>query len=477
MNGNLISQLQTYSDHIVYKQMMEKTGINIDFVHPAAGQDREEFSIMMASTELPDIIQSFSGYYSGGLTSAYDDGVIVDLTDYVKEYAPDYYALISKDEETYRQFTRDGKILCFSTYWEELNPTAACITLRQDWLEEFGLQAEDMTTYEAIEAYFEGIKTNYPDVAPFYLNVGYEYYYYGFNIFPNWYQENGRAVYYDSGDQAKYRSWLELMNRWYDKGYISPDFASYKPEEARALFSAGMIGCFGEPIGNVYSDSDASGLRIVKSPWWRQTENAAINVYFPEGIERYGGQDTVITTQCENIEEAVKLLNYCYTDAGMDLTNFGIEELCYTVDENGTKTYTDLVINNPDKLGTAVTHQLYRIHWIPNRKLADTTANPNITKRQDLVDGRLLYAAGDPTMDGAYYLPGGAFLTAEESAERSSIMNNVDTYLKEMRLKFITGVEKITDESWQSYLSTLEQFGLSKAEGITQAAYDRYMGK
>lgn len=475
MNGTLVNQLQTYNDHPIYQQLMQNTGVNIKFMHPAAGQEREEFSIMMASSELPDIIQSFQTYYAGGLTAAYDDGVIIDLTDYVKEYAPDYYALISKDEETYRQFTRDGKILAFSTYWEELNPTAACITLRQDWLDEFGLKAEDMTTYAAIEAYFEGIRANHPDVAPLYLNVEYEYYYYGFNMAPNWHQVDGKVTYYDQGEQPKYRKWLELMHSWYEKGYISPDFASYKANEARSLFSAGMIGCFGEPIGNVYSDADASGLAIAKSPWWRETENAAINVYFPEGIERYGGQDTVITTKCKNIEEAVKLLNYPYTQEGMILTNYGIEDVCYTEDASGKKTYTDLVIANP--LGTAVTHQLYRIHWIGNRKLADTTANPNITKRQELVEGRLRYAQGDPTMDGAYYLPAGAFLTAEESADRSSIMNNVETYLKEMRLKFITGVVELNDANWQAYLNTLQQFGLDKAVEITQVAYDRYINQ
>ena len=476
MNGNLVTVMQSYNEHPIYQQLMKDTGVNIDFTHPATGQESEEFGLMLVSGELPDIIQTFPDYYTGGVAAGYDDGVILDLTDLVKEYAPDYYALISADEDTYRQFTTDGKILAFYTYWEEYNPSAMCITLRQDWLDEFGLKAEDMTTYDAIEQYFQAILDNKPGVAPLYLNVTTNEYYLGYNIRPNWYQIDGQVVYYDQGEQPQYRAWLERMNSWYEKGYISVDFASYSSSEARSMFSAGLIGCFCEPIGNVYSDADSSGLSIAKSPYWYETDGMTVNVYFPEGLERNGGQGTVITSACEDPITAVKLLNYAYTDAGMMLTNYGIEGMCYTVADDGSIQYTDLVLNNPD-YGTAVTHQLYRIHWIANRKLADTTCNPNVTKRQDVIDGRLLYTVPTDTFNGDYLLPAGvsSCLTVEENSERSAIMSNVNTYISEMRLKFITGSASLDDASWAEYLATLENYGLSRAIEITQTAYARYL--
>lgn len=475
MNGNLVSRLVDYNEHPIYQQLMKDTGVQIDFEHPAAGQEKEEFGLLLVG-ELPDIIQEFPNYYTGGVQAAYDDGVIMDLTDLVKEYAPDYYALISKDETTWRQFTVNDQILAFYTFWAEYNVTAMTITLRNDWLEQFGLKAEDMTTYDAIEKYFEGIKQNYPDVAPLFLNVGTNEYYLGYNVRPDWYQIDGQVVYYDDGDQADYRGWLERMNSWYEKGYISVDFASYKPADARAMFSAGLIGAFCEPIGNVVSDADSSGLPIAKSPFWKSSDDMTIQVYFPEGLEHNGGQGTVITSTCKDPIAAVKMLNYLYTDAGADLTNWGIEGLSYTEDENGKKTYTDLVLKNPE-YGTAVTHQLYRIHWAPNLKFADTTCNPNIVKRDDVVQGRLLYAQPNEKFNGNYKLPGGISLTVDENAERATIMSNVNTYIQEMRLKFITGAAELTDESWNAYLAKLDEYGLDRAIEITQAAYDRYLGK
>ena len=476
MNGNLVTLMATYNEHPVYQQLMKNVGVNIDFEHPASGQENEEFGLLMVREKLPDIIQTFANYYSGGVQAAYDDGVIMDLTDLVKEYAPDYYALISQDENTWRQFTTNGKILAFYTYWEEFNPGAQHVTLRKDWLDEFGLKAEDMTTYDAIEAYFQGILDNKPGVAPFFFNATYDAYYWGYNISTTWMQVDGKVAYYDVGNQEQYHKWLQRMNSWYEKGYISVDFASYKAGDARSKFSAGLIGCFGEPIGNVVSDADASGLQIVKSPFWMENADTVVHTYFPEGQERNGGQCTVITSTCEDPITAVKLLNYLYTDEGMILTNYGIEGVSYTKDENGNIKYTDLVVKNPN-YGTAVTHQLYRIHWAPNRKLADTTCNPNVTKRDDIVEGRLRYTQMTDTFNGDYKLPAGVALTTDENSERSSIMSNVNTYISEMRLKFITGAEPLDDASWANYIAKLKGMGLDRAIEITQNAYDRYLAQ
>ena len=81
------------------------------------------------------------------------------------------------------------------------------------------------------------------------------------------------------------------------------------------------------------------------------------------------------------------------------------------------------------------------------------------------------------TFNGDYLLPSGVSLTVDENSERSSIMSNVNTYISEMRLKFITGAVKLDDASWNEYIAKLDSYGLNRAIEITQAAYDRYLGK
>ncbi|HBG77064.1 MAG TPA: hypothetical protein DDW86_08925 [Clostridiales bacterium] len=65
-----------------------------------------------------------------------------------------------------------------------------------------------------------------------------------------------------------------------------------------------------------------------------------------------GSNGTVITTACDHVEEAIKWLNFAYTEQGHNLLNFGIEGESYEwVD--GYPKYKDVVTQNPDGLSFA----------------------------------------------------------------------------------------------------------------------------
>ena len=66
-------------------------------------------------------------------------------------------------------------------------------------------------------------------------------------------------------------------------------------------------------------------------------------------------------------------------------------------------------------------------------------------------------------------------LSPEETAERAALMAQVDTYAKEMMLKFIMGAESL--DNFDKYLVEVTEYGLASATAITQAALDRYLGK
>ncbi len=56
-----------------------------------------------------------------------------------------------------------------------------------------------------------------------------------------------------------------------------------------------------------------------------------------------------ITSKCKNPDIAARLLDYAYSPDGIKLYNYGIKDITYTMVDN-KPTYTDYVINNPDKL-------------------------------------------------------------------------------------------------------------------------------
>ena len=63
-------------------------------------------------------------------------------------------------------------------------------------------------------------------------------------------------------------------------------------------------------------------------------------------------------------------------------------------------------------------------------------------------------------------------VTADESAEYSDIMNEVNKYRNQMIIKFITGIESI--DNFDKYVETLNKYGLEKAMDIKTKALERY---
>jgi len=65
-------------------------------------------------------------------------------------------------------------------------------------------------------------------------------------------------------------------------------------------------------------------------------------------------------------------------------------------------------------------------------------------------------------------------LTSEENAERADLMAQVDTYAKEMMIKFIMGAESL--DNFDEYVKSVEEYGLARAIEITQGALNRLFG-
>ena len=90
-NSILASVCPDLNEHRVFKQLEEMTGIKLNFIVPALGEEATEFNLMIASGELPDIIMG-AGRYTGGIAAGVSEGAYMDLTDIVDEYRPNYSA-------------------------------------------------------------------------------------------------------------------------------------------------------------------------------------------------------------------------------------------------------------------------------------------------------------------------------------------------------------------------------------------------
>ena len=116
--------------------LTDQTGIAIDWIFPAAGADgTTTFNLLLQEEELPHIL-SGSMFSATEAADMLEDGIIIDLTPYVKKYAPDYWAYITapENELEYRELTTDdGKLWGFGMFSESLkNQTYSGPVIRKD---------------------------------------------------------------------------------------------------------------------------------------------------------------------------------------------------------------------------------------------------------------------------------------------------------------------------------------------------------
>jgi putative aldouronate transport system substrate-binding protein len=473
MSNRVIQYVSNYSELPVFQELQKRTGVSIQFINPSFGQEKEQFNIMIASGDLPDIIQN-ADFYAGGLAKGYEDGVYIDLLQYIKKDAPDYYELINNSTVAQKQTYIENKVLAFYLI-KEGNPPYHRPILRADWLKEFGI-TNTPRTYNEWEAYFKAVLARKPGVAPMFINFGaandMDLWMGAYDMLYDWYVIDGKVTHFY--DNQKYRDFLIKMNQWYENGYITKDFVSLTTEQqVTTLYDTGKLAAYNGSVDNVRLR--ALPINMIQNVESAPNPRLTVSQKLHSNIAMWPVDPaltvaTAITTQCKDIENAVKLLNYGYTEEGHILYDYGIEGKTYSI-VNGEYKFTDFVLNNPDGLPVVTVNNMWKYHIAPKHADPDIKTIPNIANDKEGVDWRLRWF-DDPNVDDAYrMLP--VILTPNELEEVTAIMVDVSAYADEMKLKFIIGAEPISN--FGSYTQRLNSLKFQRAKQIYQAAYDRLM--
>lgn len=478
--SNLSGSVANYSETEFAKEFDKATGVEIKYIHPGAGQFNEAFNLMLASDELPDIIDASWFYeYPGGPGKAISDGVIIPLNDY-KEYAPAYFSYLEANPELDKHAkTDEGDYYGFPLIMEsERMLITTGPTVREDWLKDLGMSAPE--TVEEWETMLTRFKNEKGATAPLSFRYANE------TIAQYFFAVLGtRTEFYVDGSQIKYgavepeyKEALIIANRWFKNGLLDPNFVSAEDKMISSQILGGKTGASflsgGREIGQFLSDgvkpSKEFNLQAISFPGETKGEkNSNVGVY-----TRMNSQSSAITTQCKNPALAAKVLDYAYTKEGMILTNFGIEGKTYTVKDD-VPTYTEEITKNPEGLAMSqalgkyvragggggaylnMEEYLNQYYALPQQKAALTawsTLSPDAAKAT---------------------LPWALTPSIEESGEFARIMNEVNKYQAQMTVKFITGVEPI--DKFDEYVETMNEYGLAKAVKIKEAQYKRFQNR
>ncbi|NLI22340.1 MAG: extracellular solute-binding protein [Clostridiales bacterium] len=479
--------MQSYDEHPVVQKVEELTGLNLEFVHPPAGDDGTFFNMTIASGEYPDIFiaSDFSDSYPGGIEGAIQDGVLADNDTLIRSYAKNFlHSLALSDKNTYRNTVNDDDHLTLGTcflcdYLLGINNMG--MIARKDILDQYGLTVPK--TVDEMTEVLRALKQNGIEV-PMALGTLDNFRYTcsnflsgPFGVVMNDYQvdENGKVFYSRANDG--YKTYLEQMSQWYQEGLIDRDFVNRDVSDALKMFYNGRTAfCI---IGN-WQTTEVMTLG--------QAENAEFEIYpvrvprlsdpeqafhLGDPLTQGGVGDMLISATCKNQVAAVKFLDYLYNMDLAELAYYGTGEqedgtTTYVANEDGSLSYGDAIMNNPDWPYETIRHR-YTLQ---------------IFQRQ-LLEGPESFEYSDPMCqtcwdewgyltDNAGRVPTSISRNAQEDTIFTNNQVDIETYSDEMIYKFITGSLNI-QENWDSFVATMNEMGLAENEQIQQAAYERWL--
>ncbi|MBP3543564.1 MAG: extracellular solute-binding protein, partial [Lachnospiraceae bacterium] len=356
--NSLSSNIANYNEIAAFDRAAEKLGVELVWSHPVSGSETDQYNLMIASQDLPDIIFWDFSSTSSKLTGLLDNGSVIDMDPMIRQYAPNYLKALEQDEILKKQALNDEGKLC-AMY--KLEPTLERLVtngpiMRKDLLDQYGLEVP-MT----IEDWYQTLSTFKANGVEAPLAVcpssKSTHLYFTMSAFKTYY-----SFYADPETDAvtfgpiteNYKAWLKELNRWYEAGLIDPEFNATDRKTLAANMSNGKsaagAAALSSGIGN-YTRSAKEMIpnyELVGCPWPVQTEGDTPYVINYEAAVRVGGMGAVVTSSCEDPVLAVQALDYFYGEEGQDLMNWGIEGETYTVNADGTKTFTDMVMNAPD---------------------------------------------------------------------------------------------------------------------------------
>ncbi len=477
---NRASSVAKSMDEIrAFQEIAKATNINLTFEHPAAGSNsNEQINLLIASNALPDIIFWNWKSMPGGITKYVEEDVAIPLNDLDTPY---YDAVLDKYPECKKYaYLEDGVLPAF--YQLDPDPqrtTYGGFVVRQDWLKKLGLEIPE--TIDDWHNVLTAIKTQDPngngqnDELPYMEQKGgnLSSFAAAYGVLPGLCYDpaTGKVVYGPA--QSSYKEFLLTMNQWYSEGLIDPEFATNDSKQFIAKIQNELAGTWtgtiNKAVGNNIlvvreTNPDFSNLGITAPK-----KNADGIPYSPKSDALMKlGESGIITSSSQNPQAAARLLDYCYSEEGNTLLNWGIEGESYEV-VNGEKKFTDKIMHPEDNEAPTAAIMRYALPATGSSKVMDFAAASQVQYiYQESFDSIANWMKSDTSL----MIHPNLQYTADESAQIANIINECTTYHDEMVLKFILGTENI-EEKFDSFVEEFKKMNIDQAVKLTQDSVDR----
>ncbi len=473
--------VNTYDDVVACQYAEEITGVDIEYTIVNSETLSTQFTLMVASGLMTDLIAGGSQQYTS--TSAMiEDGAAIDLMEYA-DLLPNYFkALEYYPEYKTSAISEEGQMPEVITISDESMVTGG-LQIRADWLEK--LDMEIPTTYDEIHDVLTAFKNEFGADRPLLLtgstqmtgsalvggmgSVGFDP-----DTAHNMFVVDGVV---QNGFLADgYKEYMEMIAQWYSEGLIASDFATESNDpftsNADRYIQGGNAGIWSAQSDNMDSNmlsgqSLDPDYKIVAMAQPVKEEGELFHFGDDPTSSNVMGKNIAISENCEDIELACAYLDFWFTAEGQVLANYGVEGVSFEYNADGEPEYTDAVLNNPDFPMISFAQTYYTPACVATLsdydRVFDAYSEANLSAME-------LWTS---TQDNLYTMPANVELNYDESNEYSELWTDIATYASTEVFKFVMG-EYNFDSDWDNFINQLLSMGLEECIEIYQGAYDRY---
>lgn len=468
MSDTVSQRFSGFGETDLAKEVQKRTGVNMEYIHPKPGQASDSFNLLFASNNLPDVIEFNWLNYPGGPEKAIKDGYVVELTDKLEGNAPNLLNYLSNNPDIDCMVKTDtGKYFSFPFIREndELC-TSAGLVLRNDWLKKWGLKVPN-----TIDDWTKTLTVFRDNDVPAPLTLTFQTLSWGafvgaYNTTKGLYVNDNGVVKYGPAEQS-YKSFLELLRFWYEEKLLDNNFASI---DTRSVYnnlldnhSGAAVVTLGSGMGFLMNEGEGTfDLIAARYP----TIDEGDVCEFGHIQNRVTDSFAIISKDCENIEKAMKYLDFGYSEEGHLLYNFGIEGKSYSM-ENGQPIYTKEITQNEQGLSMIEAMSQYTLSYHYGPFVQDARY---MQQYAALPQQKAAWETWRNTNAKKHILPI-VYFNEDETVDVAMLSKSIETYADEMFIKYVMGSESL--DTFDNYISVLKEKGLDRLLDIYQSAYER----
>jgi putative aldouronate transport system substrate-binding protein len=336
-----MSVTDNYITKYVKENFSKKTNIQIEYVPVPRTQEVEKLNVLMASGDAPDIVFT---YDSNVVYKYVQQGGLSDLGPLIDQYGSNLKSYLGKDTLAYGTF--DGKQYAIPAKRVYLGKYSS--EIRQDWLDKLGLQVPKTTdeVYQVLKTFKEK-KPGGDQTIPL-----------GFSLVPASYEPIIWPFIKKMSEEEQYtltqqlgssdyptllpghKDAVRFLNKLYNEGLISPDFALDKDKKKKYQdIATGKTGLYSEDAASSYLIQPPDTYTVLKKtvpgailkpldPFTNEEGKHTKPAYIPAGLY------TIIPKTSKVAAEAVQYLDWMAQKDVLYAMTYGVEGKNFkTVDE------------------------------------------------------------------------------------------------------------------------------------------------